>query len=50
MHVLLTNFTKILDYKGVYNVVVWRHKQRTPSNNDQRTPLVSILSKFVWPL
>ena len=34
------NFAKSLDLKHEFDVTVWRHKQRTPSNNDHRTPLI----------
>jgi len=49
-----TNFAKTLDWKREFNVAVWRHKQRTPSNNDHHTPLHFTLSfkcgnKFISP-
>jgi len=34
-----TNFAKTLDRKCEFNVAVWRHKHRPPSNNDHHTPL-----------
>jgi len=34
------NFAKTLDLKREFDVTVWRHKQRTPSNNDFHTPLL----------
>ena len=33
------NFAKTLDLKREFDVTVWRHKQRTPSNNDHYKPL-----------
>jgi len=35
----VTKLRKTLDWKREFNVAVWRHKQRTASNNDHRTPL-----------
>jgi len=34
------NFAKTLDMKREFDVTVWRHKQRTPSNDDHHTPLI----------
>jgi len=37
----IKNFAKTLDLKLEFDVAVWRHKQRTTSNNDHRTPLIT---------
>jgi len=42
MHIVSTNFAKTLDWKREFNIAVWRHKQRIPSNNDRQTPLVKL--------
>jgi len=34
------NFAKTLGLKREFDVTLWRHKQRTPGNNDQHSPLV----------
>ena len=34
-----TNFTKTLVWKQDYDVILWRHKQRTPNTNDYPMPL-----------
>jgi len=39
------NFDKTLDLKREFNVAVWRHKQRTPSNDDHHMPLEVLLNK-----
>ena len=36
------NCAKTLDLKRESDVTVWRHKQRTPSNNDHHTPLLTM--------
>ena len=36
---MLTNFTKTLVWKQDYDVILWRHKQRTPNTNDYPMPL-----------
>jgi len=40
MHVMSTNFAKTLVCKREYDVILWRHKQRVSSKNDQHTPLL----------
>jgi len=45
MHVVSTNFAKTLVCKREYDVILWRHKQRTSNNNDQYTPL---LNTRIW--
>ena len=34
-----TNFAKTLVWKQDYDVILWRHKQRTPNTNDYPMPL-----------
>ena len=34
-----TNFAKTLVWKHEYDVILWRHKQRTPNTNDYPMPL-----------
>jgi len=34
-----TNFTKTLVWKQDCDVILWRHKQRTPNTNDYPMPL-----------
>ena len=34
-----TNFAKTLVWKQDYDVILWRHKQRTPNTNDYPLPL-----------
>ena len=41
MHVVSTNFAKPLVCKREYDVILWHHKQRIPSNNDHHTPLLN---------
>ena len=38
MCIVSNNFSKTLDLKREIDVILWRHKQRTSSNNDHRTP------------
>jgi len=45
MHVVSTNFAKMLVCKREYDVVLWRHKLRISSKNDQYTPL---LNTRIW--
>jgi len=45
LHVVSTNFARILDCKREYDVILWRHKQRISSNNDHHTPL---LNTRIW--
>jgi len=39
MCIVSKNIAKTLDLKREFNIAVLRHKQRTPSNNDDHTPL-----------
>jgi len=39
MHIVSTNFTKMLVWKYECDVKLWRHKQRTPNTNDHHMPL-----------
>jgi len=42
MHVVSTNFAKMLICKREYDVILWRHKQHLSSNNCHYTPLLNI--------
>ena len=44
MCIVSKNFAKALDLKREFDVAVWRHKHRTPSNNDHHTPLPFVLN------
>ena len=39
MHIVSRNFVKTLVWEQVYDVILWRHKQRTPNTNDYPMPL-----------
>jgi len=42
MRIVSANFAKTLVWKREHDVVLWRHNQRTSSNNDYHTPLLNI--------
>jgi len=39
MHIVSTNFAKMLVWKHEYDVQLWRRKQRTRNRNDHHMPL-----------
>jgi len=39
MPIMSTNFPKTLVWKHEYNIKLWRHKESTPSTNDQHMSL-----------
>jgi len=45
MHVASTHFGKTVVCKRGYDVILWRHKWHTSSNNDHHTPL---LNTRIW--
>jgi len=39
MHIMSTNFAKMLVWKDEYDVKLWRHKERTVNASDHHMPL-----------
>jgi len=46
MHIMSTNFVKMLVWKDEYDVKLWRHKERTANTNDHHMPLIE--KKTPW--
>jgi len=40
MHIMSTNFVKMLVWKDEYDVKLWRQKERTANTNDHHMPLI----------